>query len=156
MTDRKVIIKKTALHWHFQNIFPKQTLSSNKYFQNNHFVCILIETRIITKFAATKAFSKYFQNPPQTHLKQSNFKSDLASNKSPQITTDEKGANTFPFHNLSPKLKKISQRSFLFFSPFPYWIKEKSVATLANRNICDKTQNPQVSSPTVSQIATSK
>ena len=32
-----------------------------------------------------------------------------------------------------------------------FWIKAKSVATLANRNICDKTQNPQVSSPTVSQ-----
>ena len=32
-----------------------------------------------------------------------------------------------------------------------FWIKEKLVATLANRNICDKTQNPQVSSSTVSQ-----
>ena len=54
---------------------------------------------------------------------------------------DENGANTFPFHNLPPKLKKISQRSFLFFSPFPYWIKEKSVATLAIPNNCDQTQN---------------
>ena len=32
-----------------------------------------------------------------------------------------------------------------------FWIKEKSVATLGNRNICDKMQNHQVNSPTVSQ-----
>ena len=31
-----------------------------------------------------------------------------------------------------------------------FWIKEKSVVTLANRNICNQTQKPQVSSPTVS------
>ena len=62
----------------------------------------------------------------------------------------EKGANTFPFYNLPPKLKKIIKRSFLFFSPFPIWIKEKSVATLVIRNICDKTQK-QVSSPIVLQ-----
>ena len=54
---------------------------------------------------------------------------------------DEKGANTFPFHNLPPELKKTSQRSFLFFSPFPSWIKEKSVVTLATQNNCDKTKN---------------
>ena len=63
---------------------------------------------------------------------------------------DEKGANTFTFHNLPPKLNKISQRSFLFFWPFPYWIKEKSVATLVIHNICDNMQK-QVSSPTVLQ-----
>ena len=50
---------------------------------------------------------------------------------------DEKTANTFLFHNLLPLLKN-SQRSFLFFSPFPYWIKGKSVGTVANPNICDK------------------
>ena len=54
---------------------------------------------------------------------------------------DEKGATTFPFHNLPPELKKTSQRHFLCFFTFPFWIKEKSVATLANRDICDKTQN---------------
>ena len=51
---------------------------------------------------------------------------------------DEKVANTFPFHKLPPELKKISQRSFLFFSPFPYWIKEKYVTTLVIRKNCDK------------------
>jgi hypothetical protein len=34
---------------------------------------------------------------------------------------------------------KSKLRSFLFFSTFPYWIKEKSVATLANRDIAIKT-----------------
>ena len=64
---------------------------------------------------------------------------------------DEKGANTFPFHNLPPELKKQSQRSFMCFFTVPFWIKEKSVATLSIRNNCDKTQNTQVSSPTLLQ-----
>ena len=64
---------------------------------------------------------------------------------------DEKGANTFPFHNLPLKLKKIISKVFPVLFTFPYWIKEKSVATLAIHNICDKMQNKQVSSPTVLQ-----
>ena len=63
----------------------------------------------------------------------------------------EKGANTFPFHNLPPEIRKILKGLSRSFHPFLYCIKEKSVATLANRDICNKTQNPQVSSPTVSQ-----
>ena len=51
---------------------------------------------------------------------------------------NEKGSNTFPFHNLPPELKKTYQRSFLLFLAFPYWIKEKSVATLAIRTITIK------------------
>ena len=38
---------------------------------------------------------------------------------------DEKGSNTFPFHNLPLELKKILKRSFLFFSPFPLLDKRK-------------------------------
>ena len=45
------------------------------------------------------------------------------------------------------------ERSFLFFSTFPYWIKENSVPTLAIRNNYDQTQNTQVSSPTISHTA---
>src|ERR1044072_1598485 len=62
----------------------------------------------------------------------------------------EKGANTFPFHNRLP-YSKYNEGLFLFFLPSLNWIKEKSVATLAIRNICDQTQNKQVSSPTVLQ-----
>src|ERR1051325_444845 len=52
----------------------------------------------------------------------------------------ERGANTFPFHNLLP-YSESKQGLFLFFSPSINWIKEKSVVTLAIRNICDKKQN---------------
>src|ERR1044072_2802627 len=52
----------------------------------------------------------------------------------------ERGANTFPFHNLLP-YSESNEGLFLFFSPSLNWIKEKSVATLAIRNICDQTQN---------------
>ena len=62
---------------------------------------------------------------------------------------DEKGGNTFPFHNLPPELKKKISKVFPVRFHLSFWIKEMSVATLANRNICDKTQNNQVSSPTV-------
>src|ERR1051325_6447550 len=46
------------------------------------------------------------------------------------------GANTFPFHNLLP-YSESNEGLFLFFSPSLNWINEKSVATLAIRNICD-------------------
>ena len=64
---------------------------------------------------------------------------------------DEKGASTFPFHNLPPEPTKTSLKVFPVLFHLSFWIKEKSVETLSNRNICDKTQNPQFSSPTVSQ-----
>ena len=65
---------------------------------------------------------------------------------------DEKGANTFPFHNLPPELKKTSLKVFPVLFSVSFWIKEKSVAALANCNICKyKMQNDRVSSPTVSQ-----
>src|ERR1044072_1172869 len=53
----------------------------------------------------------------------------------------KRGANTFPFHNLLP-YSESNEGLFLFFSPSLNWIKEKSVATLAIRNIfCDQKQN---------------
>src|ERR1043165_2122785 len=48
----------------------------------------------------------------------------------------KRGANTFPFHNLLT-YSESNEGLFLFFSPSLNWIKEKSVATLAIRNICD-------------------
>ena len=66
-------------------------------------------------------------------------------------TMDEKGANTFPFHNLPPELKKTISKVIPVLFHISFWKKEKSVATLANRNIYDQTQNTQVSSPTVLQ-----
>ena len=48
---------------------------------------------------------------------------------------DTKGANTFPLYNVPPEPKIFKIRSFLCFSHLSYWIKEKSVATLAIRNI---------------------
>src|ERR1051325_9451837 len=44
----------------------------------------------------------------------------------------ERGANTFPFHNLLP-YSESNEGLFLFFSPSLNMIKEKSVATLAIR-----------------------
>src|ERR1043165_5717018 len=44
----------------------------------------------------------------------------------------ERGANTFPFHNLLP-YSESNEGLFLFFSPSLNWIKENSVATLAIR-----------------------
>src|ERR1051325_4067152 len=51
---------------------------------------------------------------------------------------------------LIPSLtQNLNEGLFMFFSSSLNWIKEKSMATLAIRNICDQTQNKQVSSPTV-------
>src|ERR1051325_348007 len=48
----------------------------------------------------------------------------------------KRGANTFPFRNLLPS-SGSNEGLFLYFLPSLNWIKEKSVATLAIRNICD-------------------
>ena len=49
-------------------------------------------------------FQKYFQNYHK-HISNKEFQSALE-------TKDKKDANTFPFHNLPPELKKISQKVF--------------------------------------------
>ena len=55
---------------------------------------------------------------------------------------DEKGANTFPFHNLPLELKKISLKVFHMLFHLSFWIKEKSVATLAKpQHLQTQTQN---------------
>ena len=67
------------------------------------------------------SFQNTFKITPSTisnNFKQSKWSKQVT--KSPWKTMDEKGASTFPFHNLPPELKKISQRSFLFFPPFPF------------------------------------
>ena len=48
---------------------------------------------------------------------------------------DKKGANTFPFHNLPPELKKTSQRSFLCFFTFPVGYKKSRWRLMLIRNI---------------------
>ena len=60
---------------------------------------------------------------------------------------DKKGANTFPFHNLPPELKKTYLKVIPVLFSLSFWIKEKSMATLANHNICDKKLNKSVLSP---------
>ena len=69
------------------------------------------------------SFKNIFKTHTHTHhnFKQLKIKvSDLKQvTKSPWITMDEKGANTFPFHNLPPEPTKTSQRFFLCFLTFP-------------------------------------
>ena len=60
---------------------------------------------------------------------------------------DEKGTNTFPFHNLPPELKKTSLKVFPVLFHLSFWIKEKSVATL------DKPQHLQSNAKHQSQFS---
>ena len=74
------------------------TNTSLNHFSKQNFVYVLIETRTISK-----KLSKILSKPtPQAHYQTK--ASDLKRvTKSPWITMDEKGASTFPFHNLPPK-----------------------------------------------------
>ena len=58
----------------------------------------------------TKAFSKQFSK----HTKHKKFSKHELASKSPQKTTDGKGANTFPFYNLPPppNPRNISKKEF--------------------------------------------
>ena len=77
----------------FLNIFKdKKTLCIRSRRNEKHY-----------KVRRTKAS---FKNIFKIHLhKKRHFQNELAT-KSPQITTQGKGANTFPFHNLHPLLRK--------------------------------------------------
>ena len=82
---------------------------------------------------------KIFSKPHTKHHfkqleKQSKWSKQVT--KSPWISMDEKGACTFPFHNLPPEPKKTSQRSFLCFLTFPLDKIKSQWRLLLNRNIC--------------------
>ena len=65
-----------------------------------------------------KLFKEYFWNP-QLKSKQQFWKHIEQVPKSPWITMDRKGANTFPFYNLLPgPKKKISKVFAVLFKPF--------------------------------------
>src|ERR1043165_9113927 len=66
----------------------------------------------------------------------------------------ERGANTFPFHNLIP-YSESNESLFLYFLPSLNWIKEKSVATLAIRTFAIQ-KTYKVSSPYYRSSAPSK
>ena len=63
---------KDTFQNHFQKHIPQTPLLN--YFQTQHFLHVLIETRTITK-----AFSKYFQSPHHKHIIEAKV-SNLASN----------------------------------------------------------------------------
>ena len=135
------ISKHLTKHW---NIFQKTNIFVYILTNENHYKDCLNEWPLL-------------QNNFKTTLNTfSNNKSNWSKKvtKSPWKTMEEKGANTFLFHNLPPKLKKQSQRYFLYFFTFTCWIKENSVATLAKpQHLQTQTQNPQVSSSTVSNTS---
>ena len=55
---------------------------------------------------------------------------------------DEKGASTLPFYNLPPEVKKTPLKVFPVLFHLSFWIKEKSVETLAKpQHLQKQTQN---------------
>ena len=70
--------------------------------------------------------SKLKQKKIQTHKhKENNFENNEQVPKSPWITTDRKGANTFPFYNLPPVLRNSQKRFFPVLFPSPLFDKIK-------------------------------
>ena len=95
--------------------------------ENHHKVCL-------NNGFFSKILSK---TTPQTHSDKKQV--ILQVTKSPWKTMDGKGANTFPFHNISPLTQENISKVFPVLFSLSFCIKENSVATLANRNICDTT-----------------
>ena len=106
-------------------------MAFSKYFSKKQKFCIHFQWyENHYKITTFKTSSKHFL----TYTKHKAFQNELEI-KSLWITTDEKGANTFPFHNLPPKLKKILKSSFMFFSPFPLLDKIKDGGDSCFRDI---------------------
>ena len=97
------------------------------FFKNFLSTLLRTDTRVIIK---QTNFSK-LTNPKAI------FKNEQVS-KSPWKTTDGKGASTFPFHNLPPYSETLEKRSFSILFNLSFWIKEKSVATLASATLLSK------------------
>ena len=111
------------------NVYTYKKLLS-KTFSNTLYMFSTIP-RNITKFSALRHFHNIFKRKVQKHFK------NEQNSKSPWKTTDGKGAKTFPFHNLPPLVRKHLEKVFFYsFQPFLCWIKEKTMANLAYRNIC--------------------
>ena len=122
---------------HFQNNFQKKKNIEN--FSKDVHLCIHPNMDNYKGCHHIGLFSKTFSNPhTKHHFKQLKIKASLSKQvtKSPWITMDRKGANTFPFYNLLPEPKKTAQRSFLFFLTFPLDKIKSRWRLLLNRNIC--------------------
>ena len=102
------------------------------------------------KVRIKKALFKNTFKTNHKHISNKAFQSELVT-KSPQITTDEKGANTFPFHNLPPELKKNISKVFPVLFSLSLLDKRKVGGNSCYPYNCDQTQNSQVSSSTVLQ-----
>ena len=109
------------------SIFKNKQLHISKHFTKlkkklkiqNIFVYILTNENHYKDCLNNGLFYKILSKPHKEQF-QNKKKVIQQVTKSPWKTMDEKGANTFPFHNLPPELKKTSQRSFLFFFTFPF------------------------------------
>ena len=133
--------KQSSLLFSKQSLKHSKHLTKLKTFSKDQ-TCLytFLQTRIITKIAKTMAsFQKNFQNHTKHHFKQFKNQSKWSKQvtKSPWKTLDEKGASTFPFHNLPPEPKKTSQRYFLCFLTFPLDKIKSRWRLLLNRNICE-------------------
>ena len=106
---------------HFQNKLSKTFETS---FRKDTHRCIYSNT---SHYNGCRNKGVYFKNIFKTHTYTHHFQaiknqgkwSKNQVTKSPWITMDEKGANTFPFHNLPPEPTKHLKRFFLCFLTFP-------------------------------------
>ena len=98
------ISKQTSLLFSKTNthIFKHLTNIENIFKRSNIFVYILTNENYYKVCLNNGLFTKYFKKP---HKAQFQTKARQVT-KSPWKTMDERGASTFPFHNLPPELKK--------------------------------------------------
>ena len=89
----------------FQKTKTFHTYTFRTKFSKTLHTLLRTEARVKSKFQNKNFF--------QTHKhKENNFENNEQVPKSPWITTDRKGANTFPFYNLPPVLRSISKKEF--------------------------------------------
>ena len=105
-----IFLKHTSQH--FQNNFQK----TNENLFKRHTPLYTSQHGSLQRLPPHWLLFKTFSNPHihKHHFKQLKTKGKWSKQvtKSPWITMDRKGANTFPFYNLLPEPKKTSQKVF--------------------------------------------
>ena len=89
------------------------------------------------RMSRTEIFQRNFLNPHWKANKQF-WKHNEQVSKSPWITMDRKGANTFPFYNLPPEPRAISLRNFSVLLSFPFGENKRRCRLLLPRHFANQ------------------
>ena len=115
------IFKQTSLIFFKTNThISKQFINNENIFKKDKHLCIhSYERESLQRSPKQRPFYKILSKLHQTHFQNNKSKWSSKVTKSPWITTDRKGANTFPFYKSTSQTERnLKEGILLCFCPF--------------------------------------